>query len=390
MAHPRPDIRIASCPVIAGTTFTATTPVPDIMCRRERFARLTQHLRRWPSFAHCVLVALLGAMLAACDSSTEPDVIEGREIAIVLSSIDRALTIFDVDSTTAPVTVGTGPEGSPVSLAVRGATAVVPLGIVPVAAIVDVRSGQLAHSVALPANSGATGVAFLNDSIAIVGNPSLNSVTPVNVRRGTAGAEIAVGVYPQAMAAVNDTVFVLNANLVSFQPAGPSSISVLTGTPPRVVRTIPLSGQNAAAAYAAPDGRLYVVHSGSFGAGNGSLSIVDRRTLTEQQHITGFGEFPGGLVVDLERRVHVSSFGYGLAVWDAGSGSFLRAPDNAVAPGGLPSASGVGIDSEGRLYTLEADCRDPASAFRLTPQFTVEREYPTGICPIAIAFTKLQ
>jgi hypothetical protein len=274
-------------------------------------------------------------------------------------------------------------------LAVRGRTLVVPLGIVPATVVIDLVQHRTVHTIAMPSNSGATGAAFLNDSIALIGNPVRGTVTPINVNRGTAGQEIAVGVYPQAMAAVRDTVFVVNANLMDFEPAGPSSISVITGTPPHVVATIELSGRNAGAAAAGADGRLYVLHSGSFGAADGSISIVDRRTLAEVDHVPGFGDFPGGIAVDPARRVYVGAFAYGLAVWDAATRSFVRSPAIAIEPGNVASVSGVGIDGAGRLYTLRPDCRSPASAYRLNRDFTVEREFPTGICPIAIAFTKL-
>jgi hypothetical protein len=344
---------------------------------------------RVPFAIFLATVLLSFALITGCEEGTGPTLAGGRDVAIVLSSTDRSITVFDVDSAAQPVTLGVGPDGSPVTLAVRGRMLVVPLGIVPAAVVIDLVQQRTVHTIALPASSGATGAAFLNDSIALIGNPVRGTVTPVNVARGTAGQEIAVGIYPQAMTAVRDTVFVVNANLIDFEPAGPSSISVITDTPPRVVATIELSGRNAGAAAAAADGRLYVLHSGSFGAAEGSISIIDRGTLAETDHVTGFGDFPGGIAVDPARRVYVGAFAYGLAVWDAATRTFVRSPANAVEPGNVASVSGVGIDDAGRLYTLRPDCRAPASAYRLTPNFLVEREFPTGICPIAIVFTKL-
>jgi hypothetical protein len=84
----------------------------------------------------------------------------------------------------------------------------------------------------------------------------------------------------------------------------------------------------------------------------------------------------------------VASFSYGLAIWDAG-GAFVRTPANAVQPAGVPSVSGVGVDASNRLYTLRPDCRGPAALYRLASNFAIEREWPTGTCPLAIAFTKL-
>ena len=324
------------------------------------------------------------------DDPAGPPEAQGDAVGVIVSSTDRTLTVFDVENPSVTFSIGLGPDGSPVTIAVRGATVAVPLGTVPAVAIVNLETRAVVHTVPLPEGSGATGVAFLNDSIAIVANPSLHTVSPVNVRRGTSGAAIAVGTYPQAAVAVNDTVYVSNANLgPDFSPAGPATLSVITGSPAQVVRTITLSGTNAGAAVPTSDGRLIVVNSGSFGLADGSLSIVSRMTLTETAHVTGFGDFPGAVGIGPDGRIHVAAFSYGVAVWNPTAGSFSYAPDQAVAPGGIPSTSGLAFDEEGRLYTLVPDCRDPSRALRLSPTFDVDIEIPTGICPFGIVFTRI-
>lgn len=327
--------------------------------------------------------------VAACgDGPTEPPPSQGDAVGVVLSSADRALTVFAVDTPAETSTIGLAPDGSPVTMAVRGATVAVPLGTVPAVAVVDLAASVVAHTVPLPERSGATGVAFLNDSIAVVANPNRSSVSLVNVRSGTVGDEIAVGTFPQAAAAVDDTVFVLNSNLdADFSPAGPSTVSVITGSPPSVVRTIELSGLNAGAAVATGDGQLVVVNSGSFGADNGSLSIVARDALAETSHIEGLGDFPGSIAVGPDGRIYIGSFGYGVAIWDPTAGSFVRSPDDAVEPDGTGSVSGIAFDDHGRLYTLVPDCTAPSRALRLDTEHAVGLEIPTGICPFAIAFT---
>src|SRR5690606_6806959 len=187
-----------------------------------------------------------------------------------------------------------------------------------------------------------------------------------------------------------DTAYVINARLgPDFQPTGPGTITVLAGVPPAVVGTIQLGGLNPGDAAAGADGRLYVVHSGHFGMGDGSLSVVDRGTRTETAHHTGFGDFPGGIALG-GGRVYVASFGYGIAVWDAATTSFVRSPANAVTPGGVPSSAGVGVDGDGRVYALEPECTQAARVFRLTASYDVEAEVPVGVCPIGIAFTTVR
>lgn len=347
-------------------------------------------IRHRPIVRMMIVLATALVSTACSEDSTGPSEPDGAAFGVVLSSIDRTLTVFSVESPDEAFDLGLAPDGSPVTLAVRGAIVAVPLGYVPAVAIADLRTRAVTRTVPLPAGSGATGVAFLNDSIAIVANPALNTVTPVNVLRGTAGSGIAVGTYPQAAVAVRDTVFVLNANLgPDFSPAGPASISVITGTPAQVVGTIPLSGFNAAAGIATDDGRLLIVHSGTFGEEDGSVSVVSRATLAETRHVGGFGEFPGSIGVASDGRWYVGSFGYGISVLDAASDSFVRDPQNAIAPGGIASTAGLGFDEDGHLYALLPECRGPSAALRLTPSYGTDTEIPTGSCPIAIGFTRL-
>jgi hypothetical protein len=233
-------------------------------------------------------------------------------------------------------------------------------------------------------------VSFLNDSVALVANPGLETVTPVNVRSGALGADIAVGGYPQAGVTVDDTVFILNAELgPDFQPSGPGTVSVIADSPARVVKTITLGGTNPGAAAVGPGGRVYVINSGRFGLDEGTVSVLDRGSLAEVAHRSGFGSFPGSIAVGSDNRVYVGGFGIGVLVWDAQTSTFVRGAADPVAPGGEASTSGLGIDSAGRLYALEPDCQAPGSAYRLSGALAVEETIPAGICPIAIAFSQL-
>lgn len=334
--------------------------------------------------------ALLLVALAACDDTQGPDTLTGREFGVVVNSQDRTLSLFSVDSAQNATSVGLGPDGSPVTVAARRQFAIVPMGVFPAAVVVNLSQRSVAHSIALPANSGATGAAFLNDSIALVASPNLNNVTPINVLRGTSGTAISVGGYPQFIIASGDTAFVLNAELgPNFNPVRNGRVSVITGSPARVVATIDLSGTNPGSATIGRDGLLYVLNSGSFGQADGSVSVIDRRTLRELRHETGFGDFPGAIAAGGDGRLYIAAFAYGVVVWDPAARSFVRGLQAAVQPGGIGSASGVGADGSGRIYSLKPDCRNPSSAFRLTNAFAVEREINVGICPITITFTRL-
>ena len=377
-----------------GTTLSATTleEMSDMRVITDRPARALG--------LGLTLALLLGFGPAGCDEDTTLGVGESPpvEVAVVLNSVDLSLTIFPVDSPAVSRTIGLGPAGSPVTLAVRGGLAAVPMGLVPALAVADLQSGDV-RTVALPDSSGGTGVAFVNDSIVYVANPNRNSVSVVNVRRGALGPEIPVGVYPQFIIADRGRVFVLDGELVNFAPARNGRVTVIDPATRTVTDSLTLGGRNPQKGKIGPDGLLYVIDSGDFGMGNGSLSVVNPFQGVEVRNDDGFGEFPGDLAFDAGGLVYVTSFSYGVAVWDPGRLRFVHPPDDPLVIGGFPSASGAGADSDGRLYVLvpgpdpedpTTSCAVPSVALRSAPDGSFDRQIPVGICPIAIDFTTIR
>jgi hypothetical protein len=256
--------------------------------------------------------------------------------------------------------------------------------------VVDLAAGVVTYRVPLPANSGATGVAFVNDSVALVANPGRNTVSPVNVRRGQAGAEIPVGVYPQAIVAGSGATYVINSNLVSFAPAGPGSVTVLNPAL-GVVKTIPLSGVNPAAGAVAGD-RLYVLHSGNFGQANGSLSVVNLQTLAEESHHTGFGAFPSALEASpLDGVLFIGGFGYGIAAWDYVARQFVVTPANALKPNGVGDVGDIAMDEVGHLlFTAPGNCTTPGNLYVLAPSGGIGGQANTGVCPVGVELAEIR
>lgn len=336
--------------------------------------------------------SLAAFVLAACSDgnlATFPDP-SASAVAVVVNSTELTLTVFPVDGDAEGDvrTIPLGPEGTPVGGAVRGALAAIPLGVVPAVAIVDLEAGAVTRTIALPAGSGATGAHFANDSIVLVGNSALGTVSPVNVLRGTVGAQIETGRWPNAFVEAAGRIFVVNGELADFAPDGPGTLTVLDAESFAVEGTIPLSGLNSGGA-AVSGQTIFVVHGGTWGDGNGSLSAVDAVSLEETAHHTGFGDLPAGPALGGDGRLYLSSWAFGVVAWSPGTASFHRGPDAAIAPDGMPAASGLGIDGEGRLWTLFPDCNAPARALLLDATYAVERSVPVGVCPAAILFTEL-
>ena len=333
-------------------------------------------------------VAALPLAAAACDGDpNEPEIAE--RLVVTVNSVGNTLSLVPVDgSTTQSREVSLGAQGTPVDVAIRGATAVVPMGTYPFASVVDLRAGAVSFTVPLPANSGATGVAFVNDTLALVANPSLNSVSPIRVRRGTAGAPITVGTYPHAIVEHRGRMFVLNANLVNFAPAGPGSVTVLD-TRLDVVKTIQLTGRNPQAGAVAGN-RLYVINAGRFGQAEGSLSVIDLNTLSEVEHYTGFGSFPSTIAASEGGELHIGGYGLGVFVWDPQEEEFVVPPADAIEPGGSSVVADIGFDYQGRLHVTDSGfCSDPGVLYRLDADYDLDRTVTVGVCPVGLEFADI-
>lgn len=338
------------------------------------------------------LALTLSLTVAGCDDGTAPVTIEPRAVGVVVNSVDNTLTVFPVDAPDSSTTIGLGPDGTPVGAAIAGSLVIVPLGLTPAAAVVDLRQGALRHTVALPTGSGATGAAFFGTDSALIANPQLNTVSVIDAAAGTAGPEIQVGPYPESIVTGDRFAYVVNRHLdASFQPTGPGSVTIIDLGTLQVVGTIPLTGTNPGPAALIGD-RLYVLNAGSWGADNGSLSIVDTATSTEIDHVTGFGDFPGSLTHGPDGHLYISSYSYGVAIWDPATSSFVRSPDQPIQPDGVAAIPGVGFDDQERLYALRPFCApgEPDVAFRLTAALDVDRSITVGNCPTAISFTEIE
>lgn len=331
-------------------------------------------------------LAVLLALTACDDDPTRPDG-DTREYGVVVNSVSASVTIFPVSEPDSTRTVALTPGSTATTIAVRDEIALVPLGLYPAVAVIDMDAGEVIDEIPLPSGSGATGVAIVNDSLAFVANPMRNSVTPVNYRAGTTGDEIDVGVYPTALLAVGNRVFVVEANLVSFSPAGPTTMSVIDATTLDVIDDLELSGRNGAEA--ATDGQsLFVVNAGNWDSANSVVSVVALPAAAETDAYGGFGAFASEIEALLDGSVLVAAPSYGVAWFDPDAEAFIVAPGNGFGSGSA-NVLGIGLDASQRLWVLDArDCAAPGRALRLSgPAGAVLAEVDVEVCPDAIAFS---
>ena len=331
-------------------------------------------------------VVLLVLALAGC-AATEPLPPDPVRIFVVARAQDGIVLVHpDAFTGVAPSLALGNSAPVPAGFASRNGIVLIPLGDDDAAAVVDLRTVSISLTIDLPAGSGATGAAFIDDSIAYVANPGLNSVTRVNYLTGDT-ASVAVGVRPIGMVYTRGRLFVLNSNTnASDVPLGPSWVTVIdpvTNAPATGIDSIGLPGPGRArAATVAADGLLYIVNGGDSASVPGRLSIVNPVTREEVGNFGGIGDSPNAIAAFGE-HVFITSWSEGLMEFDTRSRTLIRGAGNGVA---AAHANGVAIAADGRAFTLDGGtCA--ASDGRITRRradLTVIDDRGVGQCPTGL------
>jgi streptogramin lyase len=335
-------------------------------------------------------LALVGlALLAGCSDALEETTSRGDAVVILNAGSD-SLTLVTVDQHVVSALAVPPAGAAPAGVAVLGSLLAVSGGDSAALTVFGFDNGQpSSDTTARLAPSVPTGaVAFENDSLIWVANPSRNTVTRLNVRSGAA-ATFAVGQDPEAVAVVNDVVYVVNANDVNGTPAGPSWMSVLAADAvgPVVPDSAPLTGTNARFITLGDDGFLYVVESGTAGQGDGTLSVVDTTSRSEQAVLLGLGDSPGPLVYHPTGRILVASPSQGILEINTATRTVVRGPGDGVRPDSAHFAA-LTLDPSGRIYALDqGTCAAPGVlyVFGPPPDYDELATVPVGTCPVAAA-----
>jgi DNA-binding beta-propeller fold protein YncE len=325
----------------------------------------------------------VGLLLGCADTNAPPP--DPVELLVVVNSQANSLTIAPVDQSEAPVTVPLGnPRGRLTAIAARERFAMVLMGDIDQVAVVDLLRRLLVHRIPLPEGSGAVGAIMVNDSIGYVANPLRNSISRMNVLSRQA-VEVPGGASPQGFSLARGRLFVLNGNLDSTgEPIGASWITVINPANNQLapgIDSIPLSGPgNAAFATIAGDGLIYVVNRGSSTVAEGRLSVVDPLERREVASFAGLGLLPGEVATDGRSRVFVSSLAEGLLEFNTDSNAVIRGEGEGIP---VPTNAGVAVDSEGRVYAIEAGLCAPGRggvAHVLDEELQEVRLIPLGRC----------
>jgi sugar lactone lactonase YvrE len=336
-----------------------------------------------------VLLLAAGASLACAETAAPPPVPE--EIIVVLNTTGATLSLLPVAAPAQVSTIPLGPSDvQPVAMTTRGPTSVVALQGADAIAVVDLRLGQLVNTIALAPGSGVAGAALVSDSIVYVSNSTANTMTRVDLASGDT-ASFPLGRTPQQVTFTRGRLLVMSANLDSLgKPAGESWVSVVdptSGVAGAVVDSISLIGPgNARFSTVASDGLVYVVQDGDPSIDEGRLSVVDPVRRRELASFGGFGFGPGDLTADGGDRLLISSRTEGLMEFDTAARAIVRGEGDGVA---IPGNSGVAVDSQGRIYALEAGCSDNGSVHVLRPDFTEIRSIAVGQCATQVLLARV-
>lgn len=319
------------------------------------------HLR-----ARARVLAALIIGLAGCgdDTGTGPDsgqFLDGTTsdpgIALTIASSSNSLLLLQTGapSERREIPLGASSAVTPTGFSVRGSRALIPLGNAASVALVDLEGLRTERFFTFPSGN-ATGSAWVDDATAIACNQTDDHCGRFTVDQAGSAIEETVEVtdFPTGIVTTGSRVFVISSNLDdNFQPIGNGVVTEIDPATLQVARTFTV-GPNPQFGAVGPDGRLYVTNSGDFGAGNGSLSIIDLQANTMEATVDGFGDFPGPISIDQQGRAFISSFALGTLVWDTGTRTFLRGlSDPVCAPlsgGGCRGASGAQVAPNGDLY----------------------------------------
>lgn len=309
---------------------------------------------------------LLTAAIAACSDNSSPaptrGFLEGTttnpDIGIFVNGSANTLLLLQLGAPDQrqELPLGASPSITPVGFAVRGKQALVPLGNAASIALVDLESNSVVRVFTFRAGN-ATGVAWVNDTIAVAANQIDDYVGRIYINQAGAAITDTVPVtpFPTDVQVHDGKVYVVSSNLdENYAEIDDGAVTVIDPATMTVLDSLTTGGRNPQFGAFGPDGKFYVVNSGEFFANNGSLAVFSAAVDTIPTVVTGFGDFPGPIKIDAQGRAVISSFNFGSIVYNTATSTFIRAPDAPLcAPtpsDGCRTASDAAFASDGRIY----------------------------------------
>jgi hypothetical protein len=278
------------------------------------------------------------------------------QIGLAVNSLGRSVTLFQLGAPTKQeqLALGASDAITPVGLAIRGKTALVPLGDAASVALVDLQALSVQRIYLFPSGN-ATGQAYVDDTTGLVAN----TLTGV-VGRFTTGQSsdsiaqtVTVAPSPGDIQVANGAAFVTSANLDSnYTPIGNGIVTKLNPVTLAVLATGSTTGTNSTAAAIGPDGHLYVVNTGDY-VTQSTVTVMDTATLAVVTTIQNAGIGAGAIAIDGSGLAYISSFYSGTVIYNTVSSTYARGIDNplcVVVSGTCLGAFDARPDAAGDVY----------------------------------------
>ncbi|HMI58128.1 MAG TPA: hypothetical protein VK511_08770 [Gemmatimonadaceae bacterium] len=286
-----------------------------------------------------VSLVVVSLALACSDDSTSPNgsFLDGtssnHQIGVVVNSLGKSLTLFQLGSPTTQQEIPLGASSSitPTGLAVRGHLASVPLGNTASVALVDLSTQTISRVFTFP-NGNTTGSAFSDDNTLFMANSTTGVVGHATVTQSadSIADTDSVAAAPTAITVSGNRVLVTSANLdENFLPIGNGIVTAIDASTMEVLGTATMGGTNSTDAALGPDGMLYVVNTGDY-VSDGSITIVNPATMAVVETVSGMGVGPGAIYIDANGLAYISGFFTGTLVWNTSTKTFVRGTDNPV------------------------------------------------------------
>ena len=308
--------------------------------------------------------------------------VDDGEIGIVVNSLGNAIRLFqlgDADERR-DIALGASSAVTPTGLAIRGETAVVPLGNAASVAVIDLRTRQI-DGFFLFESGNATGSAFVDERTVLAANQETDQVGRFMLEQDGNAIDdlVSVAQFPTAIVPWADSLaFVISANLDdNYAAAGDGVVTAIDPRTMTVTAEIETGGTNPQFGAIGPDGMLYVMNTGDYVTAS-TVAIIDPGSLARIELVEGFPAGSGHVHVSQSGTLFASAFFTGTVAWSTATKAFVRDGTNPIcAPldgGGCRGAFAAYTAADGALYQTffgSPSAGLPPQIFRYAPETLV-------------------